>query len=231
RPFESTQFLDEVETVQKYVDELEGMGVHRIIAVTHYQYQNDLALAAAVEGVDVIVGGDSHSLLGAYEPFGLGPAGPYPTVTEDAAGNTVCVVQAWQYSNIVGQLDVSWNGDGEVTACGGNPTLLLGDTFMREDTELTGADLQAVVDEIDGTPLLEIVEPDAATQAVIDTFSEEVTELEQQVIAEVTETLCLERIPGQNYRVSPPDCPDGYGADHGGAAQQLVTEAFRVRSL
>src|SRR5690606_39517873 len=30
---------------------------------------------------------------------------------------------------------------------------------------------------------------------------------------------------------SPPDCPEGYGAEHGGDAQQLVTEAFRVRSL
>src|SRR5690606_27142462 len=64
-----------------------------------------------------------------------------------------------------------------------------------------------------------------------DTYSERASELEQQVIATVTETLGLERIPGQDYRVSPPDCPAGYGAAHGGDAQQLVTEAFRVRSL
>ncbi|MFO7292571.1 MAG: 5'-nucleotidase C-terminal domain-containing protein [Actinomycetes bacterium] len=231
RPFESTQFLDEVQTLQRYVDRLEAMGVDRIIGVTHYQYQNDLALAAAVDGIDVIVGGDSHSLLGAYEPFGLGPEGPYPTVTQDAGGSTVCIVQAWQYSNIVGQLDVRWDDDGEVTRCGGHPTLLIGDTFTVEGEELSGADLDQVLAAVEATPLVEIVDPDPATQAVIDTYSERASELEQQVIATVTETLCLERIPGQNYRVSPPDCPEGYGAEHGGDAQQLVTEAFRVRSL
>ncbi|HLT97986.1 MAG TPA: 5'-nucleotidase C-terminal domain-containing protein, partial [Acidimicrobiia bacterium] len=226
RPFASTQFLDEVQTLQRYVDRLEGMGVDRIIGVTHYQYKNDIALAEAVDGIDVIIGGDSHSLLGDYERFGLGPAGPYPTVTEDAGGSTVCIVQAWQYSNVVGHLDVRWDDDGEVTRCGGNPTLLIGDTFSVD-----GADLENVLAAVEATPLIEIVEPDPATQEVIDGFNEAVSELEQQVIADVTETLCLERIPGQDYRVSPPDCPAGYGAAHGGDAQQLVTEAFRVRSL
>src|SRR5690606_29113702 len=181
RPFASTQFLDEVQTLQRYVDRLEGMGVDRIIGVTHYQYKNDIALAEAVDGIDVIIGGDSHSLLGDYERFGLGPAGPYPTVTEDAGGSTVCIVQAWQYSNVVGHLDVRWDDDGEVTRCGGNPTLLIGDTFSVD-----GADLENVLAAVEATPLIEIVEPDPATQEVIDGFNEAVSELEQQVIADAT---------------------------------------------
>ena len=31
------------------------MGVNKIVLMTHYQYENDLELAAALNGVDVIV--------------------------------------------------------------------------------------------------------------------------------------------------------------------------------
>lgn len=231
-PLESTTFADEVTTTQKYVDELEAMGVKRIIGATHYQYDNEQALVAAVDGLDVVIGGDSHSLLGNYAPYGLNPAGPYPTVMEDAGGNTACVVQAWEFSNIVGQLDVVWNEDGEVTSCGGNPTLLLGDDFTREvgeeDVPLEGAALQAVLDEIEASPILEVVEEDAATAAIIAGYAEEVDELAAQVVATVPEDLCFERIPGQGRSAI---CPVEATEDHGGDIQQLVTEAFRVRSF
>ena len=50
-PDAGTQFLDETTTAQQYIDELEGMGVNKIILMTHYQYANDLKLAAALKGV------------------------------------------------------------------------------------------------------------------------------------------------------------------------------------
>src|SRR5690606_15299189 len=63
-PLETTQFLDEVTTTQQYVDELEEMGINKISASTHYQYDNEQALAKAVDGLDLVIGGDSHTLLG-----------------------------------------------------------------------------------------------------------------------------------------------------------------------
>jgi 5'-nucleotidase / UDP-sugar diphosphatase len=42
--------------------------------------------------------------------------------------------------------------------------------------------------------------------------------------------MCLERIPGQDYRVSP-QCPSGYGLPNGGDAQQIVAEAFLARAF
>jgi 5'-nucleotidase len=235
QPLPTTQFLDEVETTQKYVDELEAAGVDHIVVVTHHGYDNDQALAAAVDGVDVIIGGDSHTLLGdGFTAFGLGPAGPYPTMATDAGGDPVCIAHAWQYSEMVGQLDVTWSEDGVVTECGGAPTLLLGDTFTREvgeeDVELSGADLAAVLAEIEGTPLLEVVEPDTATAAIIADYATEVDALAAETIATANSHFCLERIPGQDYRVSP-SCPAGYGAANGGDAQQLVAQAFLARAF
>ena len=70
-PLDTTQFLDETESAQEAINELEADGVNKIILLTHYQYENDLVLAGALSGVDVIIGGDSHSLLGDFDDFGL----------------------------------------------------------------------------------------------------------------------------------------------------------------
>ena len=43
---------------------LPGMGVNKIVALTHLGYDVDQPLAAAVSGIDVIVGGHSHTPLG-----------------------------------------------------------------------------------------------------------------------------------------------------------------------
>ncbi|MFP3883416.1 MAG: 5'-nucleotidase C-terminal domain-containing protein [Actinomycetota bacterium] len=229
QPLDTTEFLDEVETTQQYVDELEAMGVDRIIAVTHQQYDNDQSLARAVDGVDVIVGGDSHTLLGDYDQYGLNPGGPYPTMTTDAAGDPVCIVQAWQFSNVVGHLEVSWNNAGELARCAGDSVLLLGDNFTREDdVPVEGADLDAVMADINATGLLEIVDEDPDTASIISSYAEEVDELAAEVIGTAPEDLCFERIPGQGVSEL---CDTSETADHGGDIQQLVTEAFRVRSF
>ncbi|GAM64266.1 5'-nucleotidase [Vibrio ishigakensis] len=62
-PSPDTEFLDEVETSQRYINILQEKGVDKIVLLTHYMYSNDIAMAKQLSGVDVIVGGDSHSLL------------------------------------------------------------------------------------------------------------------------------------------------------------------------
>ena len=69
-PDESTIFLDETDTAQKYIDELASKGVNHIILLTHYQYQNDLKMAKRLRGVDAIIGGDSHTRMSKGVAFG-----------------------------------------------------------------------------------------------------------------------------------------------------------------
>jgi 5'-nucleotidase len=54
--------LSPVETAQKYADEL-GPKTDLVIALTHQGVDKDSALAAAVRGIDLIVGGHSHTRL------------------------------------------------------------------------------------------------------------------------------------------------------------------------
>ncbi len=234
-PLETTEFLDEIETAQTVIDQLTADGIDKIVLVTHIQLDNDVDLARAVTGVDVIIGGDSHSLLGDFSDIGLNTEGRYPRRTADAAGSPVCIAHAWQYSSIVGELAVSFDENGVVTGCEGTPHLLLGDNFEREaaeedadDVPVAGDDLAAVLADIEAAPELSIVTPDADAAAVLAVFAEQVEVLEQEVIGTVEEDLCLERIPGQGRSTI---CDVADTAANGGDIQQLVAEAFNARSF
>lgn len=52
-----------VEAVRREVNSLKSQGIKIIIGLGHYGYGNDKKLAAAVDGLDVIVGGHTHSFL------------------------------------------------------------------------------------------------------------------------------------------------------------------------
>lgn len=233
-PLDSTNFLDEAVTAQRYIDILEGMGVDKIVLVTHYTYANDQILASMITGADLIVGGDSHSLLGDLSAFGLSSAGPYPTETTDANGLPVCLVQAWQYSSVVGELNASFDQYGHVASCGGTPHLLLGDGFTKEvddaSVPLTADEKTAVLaalDEIEGAG---VVTPDADAQALLETFKGQVDVLSAEIIGSATEDLCLARVPGDTGRTQLAGCVTG-GVPNGGDIQQLVAFAFADRAF
>lgn len=244
RPFDTTEFLDELTTAQSYIDQLrDDEGIENIVLVTHYGYENDLALAAELTGVDAIVGGDSHTLLG--DPADFGPflettSGEYATVVENADGDPVCVVQAWQYSTIVGELTLNFDGNGKLdgtTPCSGTPHLLVGTEFFRgEDGDgnpvPVDATEQAAIDAlIAGYANVTQIDPDPAAVAVLDGFREQVDELKAQVIAEATEPLCSNRLPGdlRSAGICSPNQVAASGARsdvNGGFIQQIVADAF-----
>jgi 5'-nucleotidase len=151
RPNPDTTFADEAETAQREIDRLQAQGINKIILSTHIGYRMDQILAQKLSGVDVIVGGDSHSLLGpvTLKQYGLTPEGPYPTRTTDRDGKPVCITQAWQYGYVVGELQVSFDPKGEVEHCEGSPWMLIGDQFTHnDDSPLTPQERAAVRDDI-----------------------------------------------------------------------------------
>ena len=104
----SISFSNYVDAATDAVAEFENAGIDKIIAVTHIghdsapAYGNDIVLANQVAGIDVIVGGHSHTALN--EPY---------VVNEDASDPTV-IVQAGQYSEYLGTLHVTFNENGEI---------------------------------------------------------------------------------------------------------------------
>ncbi len=103
----SISFENYIEEAKKAVRAFEGMGVNKIVALTHIGYDdnsaidNDLNLAAHVEGIDVIVGGHSHTELAK------------PIVVDSDRTPTI-IVQAYQYNEYLGTLDVEFDKRGVV---------------------------------------------------------------------------------------------------------------------
>ena len=228
-PDETTIFLDEAETAQRMVDELKQTGIDHIILLTHYGYQNELELATKIDGIDVIIGGDSHTLLGDFDALGLNASGPYPTVVRGVGGNIVCVATAWQYSQIVGELDISFNDKGEVQSCRGVPHVMLADSFKRKNAdgdrvEVEGAARDAIYAQIEADPKLSIVKEDADAAALLASFNVKVEEMRSVKVGEVTENLCLSRIPGdKRSKICSPEDTARNGSD----ISMLVAHAFR----
>jgi 5'-nucleotidase len=227
-PDDTTEFLDELETAKWYIKRLKRLGINKIILLTHYQYKNEIALAQQLKDVDVIVGGDSHTLLGDFESFGLNPAGPYPTEVKNKNNKKVCVVQAWQYSNVVGELNVRFDRRGNVISCEGTPHLLVGDTFTRDDVELSGQALDEVRNFISSTDNISIVKNDEKAVEILANYQAEVDVLKNEAIGNVSTNLCVERIPGQGKSSL---CDVSETSALGSDISNIVALAFKEQSL
>jgi 5'-nucleotidase/UDP-sugar diphosphatase len=123
-PGPTVAFSNEGQALTRSVAALKARGVDKIIALTHVGYAEDQGLAAQVDGVDVYVGGHSHTFL---ETGNDKAAGPYPTVVKTPSGNPALVVQVGSYGTHLGQLDVTFDDAGVVTAWEGRPVALSND--------------------------------------------------------------------------------------------------------
>ena len=81
------QFSDLTQSLKAAVAELERMGIDKIIALGHVGYWRDMTLARAVDGVDIIVGGHSHTYLSSLSSTDPAATGPYPTLVTLPGGS------------------------------------------------------------------------------------------------------------------------------------------------
>lgn len=211
-PSEQIKFYDEVQTAQKYINELTQKGVKRVILLSHVGFDNDVKYASQLSGVDVIVGGDSHTLVGDFTNVGLknpNNAKKYPTLTTSKDGKKVCIVQAWNYAYIVGNLDVTFDEKGDVQKCSGNPILLLGDSFItgeKRDENKKKIPIYASKEEVSKIkkiiqmyPNIEQVQKDKEALAKLDVYTKKIEKQMQVVIGESNEVLGHNRIPEDTY--------------------------------
>ena len=233
RPDAGTRFLDEAPAAQAAIDALRARGVNKIVLMSHLGYAADQALAPQLDGVDVIIGGDSHTLLGpdSMKGFGLSPTGAYPTAAVDKAGRPVCIAQAWQYAYAVGALDVSFDAAGQVARCSGKPQVLVGDSFKVGSVAASAADATAYRSQLDASGVFRVTAPSAAATSVLAPFKAAKDALGTQVAGVATDNLCLRRVPGTKRDATRSSLGDVCNKDatviaHGGDIQQLVADAF-----
>ena len=206
QPDKTTMFADEYTTAKYYVDELRQLGIEKIGLLTHIQYRNDLTLAEKLPAVDFIIGGDSHTLLGDFSRYGLPSVGPYPMQVNNADGHPVCIAHAWQYSQVVGELAMTFAGDA-IASCGGQAHFL-----VAEDAP----------EELAAQPQFAAVAEHPEIKRMLLDYQDKLDELTQQVIAEVPQRLCMRRMgPARSE-----DCGVGRQSD----AHAVVAQAFLASS-
>ena len=118
-------FLDPVVTAQVYIDELHAMGIKRIVALTHNGYEEDTLIAKGTHGINLIVGGHSHTLV------------PTTAIQCEVVGHESersYIVQAHQFGDHLGHVELTYSDNDELISIGGSSILL--DQTVQEDSEL-----------------------------------------------------------------------------------------------
>ncbi|MBV0912696.1 bifunctional metallophosphatase/5'-nucleotidase [Anianabacter salinae] len=178
-------FTDPSDAVQGEVDKLTADGVNKIIVLSHSGFAVDQRVAENTTGVDVIVGGHSNTLLGDME----GAAGSYPT-----AVNGVQIVQAYAYGKFLGELNVTFDDDGNVTEASGAPLLMDAAVTEDEATKARIAEAAAPLDEIRNRVVAETAAPIEGGR--------EVCRAMECSMGNLVADAMLERVAGQGIQVA-----------------------------
>lgn len=154
-PGPNVKMLELMTALKNSAEQLRDQGVNKVVLVSHLGYTVEQQVAAAVPGIDVIVGGHSHTLLGTFDNKDFPKSeGPYPTIVQNPDGNKTLLVAAWEWGKVLGRLKVTFDDAGAVTAWEGNPI-----------------------------PVSQDIPEDDTTRRMIQTLAVPIANLRQQVVA------------------------------------------------
>ncbi|MGD6960996.1 bifunctional metallophosphatase/5'-nucleotidase [Fictibacillus phosphorivorans] len=156
---EKIVFENYIKEASKEVKLLQLLGVNKIVAITHLgyddnpTYDNDLELAKHVDGIDVIVGGHSHTQLNEPVVVSLDEKGKKKSPT--------VIVQAYQYNEYLGSLDVTFDKKGKVVSQAGQ-LIKIADKTADPDAAQLLTKYSSKIDEIKNTTTGGIAEVELA---------------------------------------------------------------------
>ncbi len=120
-PGPGISFSDAHKAMEAAVEKLTAQNVNIIIALAHLGLENERILARTVNGVDIVVGAHSHSMLSNTHDT---VEGPYPVVEKTPDGKPVLVVTASTACTYLGRLDAGFDRNGVLTHWRGDPVPL-----------------------------------------------------------------------------------------------------------
>ncbi|WP_213994667.1 5'-nucleotidase C-terminal domain-containing protein [Arsukibacterium sp.] len=215
-------FASEVAAAQNTVNYLQAQGITHIIALTHLGHQRDVALARQVNGIDAIVGGHSHSLLGDFRQWYLGQQAPYAELiaNPDGIGQT-CIVQAGQFAQAVGAAELIFDRAGRLSQCAGENTLLASRDYFSlalrsENSRIPQAEQQKTENYINQLQRTAIIEEEPQLRQLIDdVYLPAVRKAYGAQISATEQTIPHVRLPGS-----------GGSDQHGSVLAGHITDAM-----
>ena len=221
-PGKDVKFTDEVETARKYSNELRSKGVNKIILLSHAGLEKNLEIAEKVDGIDIIITGDTHYLLGnEFSEFGLKPMAEYPIKRNSPNGDPVYIAEAWNYSYLVGHLKANFNSRGVITQIKSEPNIVIGDDLFEvknaegKKVPMEESEKNAVLEYVKNNKNIEVVKNSPSVQKLLDKYKTEKEEMAKKPVGTIKET-----IPGgSDNRIPSEKNPQG------SLATTLVSEA------
>eukprot|EP00873_Tetraselmis_striata_P031149 jgi/Tetstr1/451413/TSEL_038449.t1 len=190
-PGDNVEFEDVIDSLTAQAEALTAEGIDKIIALTHVGYSRDLEIASNVPGVDVVVGGHSHSLLSNTDESAVGG---YPTLIDGVDGNEVPVVTAYAYGKYLGEIAVTWDAEGNVVSAEGAPILIDASVTPNEEYVARLAELEEPLQEL----MSEVI---GTTTAVIE-GSREVCRVEECSMGNLVADAILDRASAQGATIA-----------------------------
>ncbi|WP_411033451.1 5'-nucleotidase C-terminal domain-containing protein [Shinella sp. BYT-45] len=190
-PGKSVFFEDEITYLKGVIPTIEAEGANKIVLLSHVGYKRDQEIAAAVDGIDVIVGGHSHTLLSSTDDKA---AGPYPTLVKNPAGVDVPIVQAYAYSKYLGELKVVFDDAGKVKSASGAPLLL--DSAITPD-----AGFAARVKEL-AAPIEELKKKEVSETSEVIDGSRETCRARECTMGNLVADAILDRVKAQGISIA-----------------------------
>lgn len=147
-PGKNVAFRNAEESAKETVSLMEQKGLKHIIALSHLGYGRDRVIADAVEGIDLIVGGHTHTKLSE------------PEILTDAIYNTpTVIVQANEWGKFLGRVDLVFDLNGVIRTGEGQTTGQLitvnnnvaEDAVAKEMLEPYNAELEELKRQVIGT--------------------------------------------------------------------------------
>lgn len=189
-PGPTIKFTDPAEAVRREIEALKVAGVDRVIVLSHSGLAIDERIASEVSGIDLIVGGHSHTLLSNAIPDA---AAPYPVMVERPDGTTP-IVQAGSYGKYLGKIDVTFDDAGVVTD-------LAGDTGLIDASVPKDAAMDARIAEL-AKPLDEIRQEVVGEAAVVIDGSRETCRSQECTMGVLVADAMLDRVKDQGIQIA-----------------------------
>ncbi len=114
-------FANYIKSAQATVDKFKKRGVNKIVALTHIGFDdnaevdNDKLLARNVDGIDIIVGGHSHTKI---EKLDVESGSVVDDTVVPGKTEPTIIVQAYQYGDFLGDLNVTFDYKGKLKSYG-----------------------------------------------------------------------------------------------------------------
>ena len=113
---EVMDFDDTIKALQEEINNLKAQNINKIILLSHTGYENDKKMAAALDGVDIIIGGHSHSVVEGAKHG--------ENIIMSKSNQPVIITQAGENGGYYGILDVEFNSEGILTTISNQLTQL-----------------------------------------------------------------------------------------------------------